>query len=89
MKPTQKSHTYRIPTITPAVLKCYKSVLAPRHQKSNFHPSKFLQAQPTTDTETAKTTIDSSLTMTGDIRPACNTGFASGGLTCKLGAKCF
>jgi hypothetical protein len=85
MKPTQQSHTYLIPTMPPADLKCGKSVSAPRFQKSNFHPSKNFKnsthnRHKISWTETTKTHTDKGLSMTADRRPACNMRLAS----CKL-----
>ena len=51
---------------------------------------KYATAQPnTTQTMTVKLNNDNGLQTRWTRTPAGNTGFASGGVTCKLGALCF
>lgn len=93
----QQSHTYRIRTSQHTDQKCGKSVPAPTQDKFNFYLPALRcfnffathSRHKNSWTKTAKTLTDKELTMTEDRRPAYNTGFASGGVTCKLGALCF
>jgi len=67
------SHAYKIE---------FKKISSPSENK------KYATAQPATTT-TVKLNNDNGLQTRWIGTPAGNTGFASGGVTCKLGALCF
>ena len=91
LMPTQQSHTLPSRTSRHTSQNLAKSVPAPPKKKFNFFlPSlrcfNFFATHnrhKNSWTETAKTFTDMGLTMTEDIRPACNIGFA------KWRVKCF
>jgi hypothetical protein len=71
-----------------------KSMSAPTQEKIQnifSHPSKKIKTPDTqtNPTKTLKLNKDNGLQARWTRTPAGNTGFASGGLTCKFGALCF
>ena len=94
-----KAHTFASRTSQRTAQSLQKSVLFshPRGNSNYFSPTLrcfnfFATAQPTTDNQSDSLlqtlTGQCNLTLTTEARTA-NTGFASGGVTWKLGALCF
>ena len=89
--PTQQSYTFASHTSQPTSQSLQKSMPAPRQDKFNFFlPSlrcfNFFATHSrhiSSWTETAKTYTGQCLTMTVDRRPACNSTYPKGGVSCS------
>jgi hypothetical protein len=89
--PTQQSYTLASPTSKPTSQSLQKSMPAPRQDKLNiFLPSlrcfNFFATHSrhiSSWTETAKIYSGQGLTMTEDRRPACNSTYPKGGVSCS------
>jgi hypothetical protein len=95
--PTLHSHTHwQAPQADTQAKACQRVCLshAVKKLKIPFPSKNFKNANTQSDIKTfgqlvAKLNKDKGCKTRTTRTPACNTGFASGGVTCKLGALCF